>query len=293
MNYKCPICDSNNVDPVVKGVWDSPKRNVHKCQKCAVVFLHPMMSQAETKQMYKEYDTFIKKRISEKQYIDLENEETRESKRHLNLLKQYLKPTFTLADIGASYGYFLELAKPFVKSIVGIEPSQEAGDKLKSKNIKHYSWLEDIKNDQLKFDLVTMFHVFEHLDKPIEYLDNLKKCLEKDALVCVELPNIDDVLISKYNSKAFKKFYFHSTHCFYYNEKTLSHVFEKSGFQLVKCHYIQRYPLANHLQWMLYGATKDDHKFNKQFESVNEAYADILAKEKVTDTIMCVFQKIN
>jgi hypothetical protein len=81
-------------------------------------------------------------------------------------------------------------------------------------------------------------------------------------------------------------------HCFYYKEKTLTNVFLKAGFKLVKTKYLQRYNFANHLTWLLDGRAGGNPVYEKMFKAIFKKYTDLLVKEKITDTLVCIFKKI-
>ena len=40
-----------------------------------------------------------------------------------------------------------------------------------------------------------MFHVLEHIEKPIDFLKNLKQLLNENGKIYIEVPNVDDVMI--------------------------------------------------------------------------------------------------
>ncbi len=222
----------------------------------------------------------------------LQRKQQRAAQRQVSFLKKYLRPHFVLGEIGASKGHFLSLAKKYVKEVVAVEPGVEEAKILRQRRIKHYPWLDDAVKAGKTFDVVAMFHLFEHLSQPKEFLKKLGRVLKKGGLVFVEVPNVDDILISRLNLRPFQEFYFQPMHCFYYNEQTLSNVFRKSDFRLVRCRYLQRYPFSNHLQWLLAGKSGGNEEYERQFKNINKAYAGILADHKLTDTIMCIFKKI-
>lgn len=50
--------------------------------------------------------------------------------------------------------------------------------------------LKENKIEEKNFDLITIVHVLEHLDKPTEQLRELKEKLSKDGLIYAEVPNL-------------------------------------------------------------------------------------------------------
>jgi len=102
----------------------------------------------------------------------------------------------------------------------------------------------------MKFDIITLFHVIEHLPRPKVLLAKLKNLLTKNGKIIIETPNSDDALISLYKNKSFMDSTFWSCHLFLFNQKTLEETAKQSGLQLDSITQIQRYPLANHLHWL-------------------------------------------
>lgn len=251
-----------------------------------------MMTKKEAKIFYaaKGYQARLKRIPAKDKSGFLEKKLRISAHRQVELLKKYFKKSVLLCDIGASKGYFLFAAKPYVKDVVAIEPGEEEAAELRAKNIKRYPLLEAVPAST-RFDTVSMFHMFEHINEPFSYLKELKRHLAPGARVFVEVPNADDALAGRYHCEPFRKFYFQSMHCFYYNEASLTKVFKESGFTKIKCLYIQRYPFANHLQWLLRGKPGGNAEYENKFKKINSAYADILQAERITDTLVCIFTK--
>lgn len=101
-----------------------------------------------------------------------------------------------------------------------------------------------------KFDIITSFHVLEHLADPIGYLMDIKKHLKDDGEIILETPNADNALLSLYNIKEFADFTYWSPHIILYNYDTIRILAEKSGLKVKWNRQVQRYPLANHLYWL-------------------------------------------
>jgi 2-polyprenyl-3-methyl-5-hydroxy-6-metoxy-1,4-benzoquinol methylase len=79
-----------------------------------------------------------------------------------------------------------------------------------------------------KFDLITMFHVLEHLENPVLDLAHLGQFLKPGGHFIIEVPNI------LYADMAFSHKW-HPGHLFSYSSTTLSMLMEKAGFETVTC----------------------------------------------------------
>ena len=49
-----------------------------------------------------------------------------------------------------------------------------------------------------KFDLITMFHCFEHLPRPLEFLIKIKSFLKENGKIIIEVPHARDFFIEKF-----------------------------------------------------------------------------------------------
>lgn len=196
-------------------------------------------------------------------------------------------------DFGCGGGGFLrELRQKGINNnIVGIELDKEARTRLQKENIEVYEKLENIDRT-IKFDVITMFQVIEHLENPHEIVNDIKSRLTENGLFIVETPNAEDALISKYHSKSFMDFTFWSEHLFLYNSASLEILMKDCGFSVVDNGQIQRYPLANHLHWLVENEPGGHMKWNEfNVDALNKTYEDILRRMNKCDTLFGIFMK--
>ena len=143
-------------------------------------------------------------------------------------------------------------------------------------------WKYEQIDDNLKenyFDLIVLFQVLEHIPNPVEFLNLCKKYLKTNGKIYIEVPNIDDVLITAYKIPEFKKFYYRQPHVYYYSTDTLSQLMKLIGFD-GKVSTDQEYTIFNHINWMITKnpqLSKDLGYFiPKSIENIdNEKYSNI------------------
>jgi len=92
--------------------------------------------------------------------------------------------------------------------------------------------LDNVKDDY--FDVITLFHVFEHIDKPKELLEFLKKKLRKNGIIYIDVPNGESLEIKLFGEKSPYVSTSDKSHLYYYSLKTLSRMLKDSGFKIVK-----------------------------------------------------------
>ena len=154
-----------------------------------------------------------------------------------------------ILDFGCGWGGFLRNVKNY-KSLNGVELRGECLNFIKN-NIKKINVSNNINSFDNKFDIITMFHVLEHLPYQVETLKVLKSKLKNKGKIIIEVPHAEDFLILQEELKEFKNFTFWSEHLVLHTYKSLKSILLKSGFKNVNIQYYQRYNLSNHLGWFL------------------------------------------
>ena len=92
-----------------------------------------------------------------------------------------------LLDIGAGTGDFLVAAKIAGWETIGIEPSSKAKKIAINKGVSFANNLSDLKNDS--FDVITMWHVLEHVANLDEYIFELKRLIKPTGTILIAVPN--------------------------------------------------------------------------------------------------------
>lgn len=134
-----------------------------------------------------------------------------------------------------------------------------------------------------KYDIISMFHVFEHLEDPMEILKNIYGALKETGTLIVEVPHARDALISMYGCDAFRKFTFWEEHLILHTKKSLQVFLEQAGFKNVTVENAQRYPLPNHIYWLSEGKPGGQNVLSV---TDNGSYEQHLVEKDATDTII-------
>jgi len=103
------------------------------------------------------------------------------------LIRNCLKRTGNLLDIGAGTGDFLAYAKQKGWKTTGMEPNPKARDRARNKGI---SLLDDTASlPDASFDVVTLWHVLEHVADLDRQLSELKRICKPKGWIVVAVPN--------------------------------------------------------------------------------------------------------
>ena len=188
-----------------------------------------------------------------------------------------------ILDFGCGWGGFLRNVKNY-KSLSGVELRKECINYIYN-NIKKINISDNINSFDRKFDIITMFHVLEHIPYQIDTLKFLKSKLNNKGKIIIEVPHAEDFLILQEELKEFRNFTFWSEHLILHTYKSLKSILLKSGFKNINIQYYQRYNFTNHLGWFL-KRKPGGHNFYKEIVSdkLNSSYCENLKKLGQTDT---------
>ncbi len=150
-----------------------------------------------------------------------------------------------------------------------------------------YTSLDQAVKRNKKWNVITSFHVIEHLTEPQKILSELANLLADSGEMIIEVPSANDALLTLYDCAPFQKFTYWSQHLFMYNENTLLMLAKQSGLKVKWIKHIQRYPLSNHLHWLSQSKPGGHQQWHfLDDEVLNAAYASKLASLGLTDTII-------
>ena len=270
------------------------KIKVIKDLKTKIIFLEKYITSNKyySSLKYNDDDFKIKKK-SEKKIVNVKtfsgNIKTpiiEDDYRRADQFKKILKNKDIL-DFGCGWGGFLRNVKNY-KSLSGIELRKDCINNIKQ-NIKKVEISDNINSFGKKFDIITMFHVLEHIPYQVNTLKALRLKLKNRGKIIIEVPHAEDFLILQDELKDFKNFTFWSEHLILHTYKSLKSILAKSGFKKIKIQYYQRYNFSNHLGWFL-KRKPGGHNFYKDIVSdkLNKVYCENLKKLGQTDTLIAI-----
>ena len=139
----------------------------------------------------------------------------------------------THLDYGGGIGGFSTFTQKKGITTTIVENSSSALTQLKKEGHHAYGSLKDIESYK-KFDLITLWHVLEHLPNPKETIKNLKGRLNAKGLLVLAVPNLNSFDASYYQE--FWAGYDLPRHLWHFSNKGLQKIIENSGFSLISKH---------------------------------------------------------
>jgi 2-polyprenyl-3-methyl-5-hydroxy-6-metoxy-1,4-benzoquinol methylase len=135
-----------------------------------------------------------------------------------------------LLDIGSGTGDFLVAAKKEGWKTTGIEPSLKAKTIAISKGVDFVDNLTDLKDQS--FDIITMWHVLEHVPNLEEYLVALKRLLKPTGTILIAVPNFKSFDANYYGR--FWAAYDVPRHIWHFSKVTIEKLFSEKEMNLVE-----------------------------------------------------------
>jgi len=138
-----------------------------------------------------------------------------------------------LLDIGCGTGHFLEVCNKAGYSTFGVEPNDQARDFSKSKNIGNiYSDISEISSNEQTFDIITLWHVLEHIPDLENFTNRLKSLLSKNGILFIAVPNLES-----YDAKYYQQHwaaYDVPRHLYHFSQITMRNYLNINGFKHIK-----------------------------------------------------------
>lgn len=261
----CDLCKSRYHDhifsnhdrlfPKIKGNY-----NLYRCKNCGLIFLE-QTSQEDIFKHYPEDDYSVYNDSGDigdlrKGFILAENLyqysywKKNESLlfKLINLLflpcRSFFRTSIILEggnylDVGCGMGYFPLVMKNMGMKAYGVEPG-EFNRKLSDEyNLKIFNGtLDEVEYDNNFFDVITMNHVMEHVEKPMDLMNELNRILKSDGHLIIGVPVSDSLAF-----KIFGKYWSNldtPRHLFTFSTDNLRLYAKKSGFDVESIRYNSR-----------------------------------------------------
>ncbi len=234
----CFLCHSNKTTRFESTHSFGLKLIYYQCETCGFIFQSPKNSNTLDPDFYSETYRKIYQDSAEPTPKDLWVQQKR-AEVLLSTVKTLIfgEPDRHL-DIGASSGLLLETFKQaYGCESVGIEPGIAYREFAERQGLEMYPSIDSLlKPESQRFDFISIIHVLEHLENPLETLQTIRTALLKEnGYLLIEVPN----------------FYFHDSyelaHLTCFTPHTLKEIVKQAGYQILftNTHGLPRSSLLN------------------------------------------------
>jgi len=154
-------------------------------------------------------------------------------KRKLKLINTYSSKGKSLLDFGCGTGDFLQIAKNNGWNVHGIEPNDDARKIANNKTGNSVFNSENLlRLEPSSFDVITLWHVLEHIPNLNEHITIFKKLLKVNGTLIIAVPNF-----KSYDAKFYKNFWAAfdvPRHLWHFSKTSISKLVSKENMHVVK-----------------------------------------------------------
>lgn len=241
MNYQdfkpCPLCGASGQIPYASCTDFTISKEsftLMRCPSCGVVYVSDPPAEKDINR----YDKLnLKLELGEKPYGFINKLYYRIRSRMLHkkasiVETQAYRTSGTLLNYGAKTGFFSHAMERRGWKVVSVEKYHE--ERIFSLQMFHHRMIDVPEMSQLKsgtFDVITLWHVFEHCYHPNELLDRFYELLRPGGVLIMACPNIRSTDAMHYGP--YWAAYDVPRHLWHFNPTSLTDLAAKHGFTLM------------------------------------------------------------
>ena len=231
----CPVCASKKYNPFLtcKDYTVSNQYfNIVSCESCGFKFTNPVPDESNIGKYYKS-ENYVSHSDTKKGLINKLYHTVRDItlKQKLALINNP-SPKGKILDIGCGTGYFINTCKNDGWNITATEPDEDARKQacgLIGQDVE--SDLFNIK-DINSFNIITMWHVLEHIHQLNESIAHLYTLLKPNGTIVIAVPNCESR-----DAKTYKEYwaaYDVPRHLYHFTQSTMDKLLVNHGFEKIK-----------------------------------------------------------
>jgi len=233
----CPVCQSNDVSSLLQ-VKDYSLTQEHfqiiECDNCSMRFTNPIPSVEEIA-LYYDFPDYISHTDSTKGWMHQLYHKVRN---HTLIQKtNWIQSLFTgykgqILDIGAGTGAFANAMQNKGWKVTALEPDEAS----RNRALQNYG-LQLLPSDELfnlpenTFDVITLWHVLEHVHALKPYIQSFQKLLKPNGRLIIAVPNYNS-----YDATFYKQFwaaYDVPRHLYHFAPPSMRYLMKKQGLEVI------------------------------------------------------------
>jgi 2-polyprenyl-3-methyl-5-hydroxy-6-metoxy-1,4-benzoquinol methylase len=231
---KCPICGGINREPFLLAKDNTVSKadfQIVECSNCGFAYTSPRPTEKDLGKYYESED-YISHSNTSKGIVSRLYQRVRKHtlEKKLKLVNREGQKG-SLLDIGCGTGEFLNTVKQDGWKTIGIEPSPSARKQAVENyklDIREEGELNNLPANS--FDVITMWHVMEHVAYPRERVQKLNELLKNNGVLIIAVPNrnSDDAKYYKANWAAYDV----PRHLWHFRAQDMRKLVEQFGFEV-------------------------------------------------------------
>lgn len=226
----CPICSSREGSTLMRFDQFGFPIGTVECQGCGFIYTNPRPTEKWMNAFYERYFWFFfqgRCKIGERFF---RRQHTKEwAALRFGRCAPYLSQAKSILEIGSGSGLFLDQVRrnfPTIRTS-GIEPDCKMvkySREVLGLDV-HQGFFQSYKSDS-RFDVITLFHVIEHLFDLAGLFEFVRGHLAPGGLLIMEAPNVDGKWKTIYMIQL--------SHLHIFSPRTIKNLFAKTGFEVIR-----------------------------------------------------------
>lgn len=266
---KCPLCKSeqfNNHLVVEDHAISKESFIICACNNCELWFTNPRPDEANILKYY-DKPNYISHQNKSRNLTDYIYNAVRTYtlRQKLNWINTRAKKKGRILDYGCGVGLFAKTCQKDGWETYGMEPNQKAATLARDENginvIPNFKELNKLK----KFDIITLFHVLEHVHTLNETLDSLLSRLKKRGVLFVAVPNRDSL-----DARTFQEDWAGldiPRHLYHFNKTSMNYLIDKH-----QCRITDTLPMRFDSYYVSLLSHQTKGSKNKYIEAIRSGY---------------------
>ena len=234
----CPICGSEKIEHYLKATDYTVSKKIFsiwKCNACNGMFTQDVPDQESIGPYYKSENYISHTNTSQgliNRLYQIVRKRTLRQKRKL-ICKIARRKKGTLLDIGSGTGAFVNEMKQNDWNVTGLEPDEGARKIAKESLDCELKTIDELFYLPANaFDVITLWHVLEHVHDLHGYLQQFKKLLKKDGQLVIAVPNYTSFDASVY--KEYWAAYDVPRHLYHFSPLSMKLLIDKNGMRIAE-----------------------------------------------------------
>lgn len=302
LNFKCILCGKTEIGNLISQKIrddDTGRYKIFSCSSCGHVQMFPIPLSEEEKKFYNN-DQQTRNVMKNVDFSLLKEICSSDTDRRVKWIRSILPATTNTKtlDIGCGYGFLVDALDNCGYDSYGMDISKQRLSYANEESLGNFINTNiDDKEIKIKFggtfDLVSAFHVLEHIRDPAYFINNCMDFIKPKGYLLIEVPNLNDESIK--HIEPYKAFYWQRAHLSYFDSQHLKIALDKSGFKNYKISGIQRYSIENLFSWIYSGKPQISapiyHTKHPLLSKLESFYKEDREENLSCDTIIATIRK--
>ncbi|WNJ15920.1 class I SAM-dependent methyltransferase [Pontibacter sp. G13] len=233
---QCPVCRSQNIGKalVAKDFTVSQQSfEIWHCSDCSLRFTQSVPNEEQIGAYYQS-EEYISHSNTQKGLVSklyqIVRDFTLQQKLKL-MLQTSSKKSGNILDIGCGTGEFLATMKKAGWKATGLEPDEGARNQgIQNQGLDVFSPEQLFELPKSQFDIITMWHVLEHVHRLDDYLSQIHDLLKEDGWFFIAVPNYSS-LDAEFYEKEWAA-YDVPRHLYHFTPNSMKVLLDRFGFEV-------------------------------------------------------------